>query len=67
MDGLFDESRRRTAPPWMVDQLASVEEAYDSLGHKKVPFGVKEHVPSATANDEDLLDEGDAPAFIQKG
>lgn len=62
MDGLFDDARRRTAPPWMVDQLESVEEAYDASGHKKVPFTTKNHVPNEATED---LDTDDIPVFAQ--
>ena len=63
MDGLFDEDRRRTAPAWMTEQLDSVEEAYDSTGHKKVPFSTKAHVPSTET--VSLDDDDDIPTFAQ--
>jgi len=66
MDGLFDEDRRRTAPKWITDQLTTVEEAYDSNGHLKVPFSTTSHIPETSQ--EDLVeDDEDTPAFVQKG
>ena len=66
MDGLFDEDRRRTAPKWITDQLATVEEAYDANGHRKVPFSTTSHIPETFQ--EDLVeDDEDTPAFVQKG
>ena len=66
MDGLFDESRRRPAPKWIMDQLLIVEEAYDSQGNKKVPFTTKSHIPDSKIENLES-DDDDTPSFVQKG
>lgn len=61
LDGLFDNTRRKRAPEWLVDQLGKLpfERQFDSSGYAKgasAPEPV-EHIPSS---------DGDAPDFVQR-
>ena len=63
MDGLFDATRRKKAPEWVVDQLSALtpDRCFDASGN---PYGDapvvdedESHIPAA--EDDDL------PAFVQ--
>jgi len=60
MDGLFDLTRRKTAPSWVVDQLRALpsDRQFDHLGNSKSNgVSIESHVP--TTEDDDL------PDFVQ--
>jgi hypothetical protein len=60
LDGLFDNSRRKKAPEWLVAQLSELpaERQFHSDGTKKggSPEKVPDHLPTSDA---------DAPGFVQ--
>jgi len=59
MDGLFDDSRRRVAPSWVVEQLPTAERQFDYMGEPKGVNLEPVHTPA-------IEEEEDVPAFVQK-
>lgn len=64
MDGLFDVSRRHTAPKWLVEQLVSLpsDRRFDAFGRMPgsaesgdaVAFPSRPSVPDGEGKDDDL-------------
>lgn len=64
MDGLLDEDRRRPAPKWMIEQLSTVEETYDSNGNRKNSVeDSKFHIPESGNTEEG---QENTPEFVQR-
>ena len=63
MDGLFDATRRKKAPEWVVDQLTALPltRRFDAFGHPLAAESAQEEGEGHIPADED----DDLPAFVQ--
>mgnify|MGYP006411474053 CR=1 FL=1 len=70
MDGMFDAARRKSAPPWLVEQIKNLPQsqkffsdgtAYDSAVEVSTPVGSVDTSPDHVPGDADT----DLPSFAQ--